>query len=211
MITKSIKEIVKSNKELIQIVKQNKDIETSWKIGVNGKMQAYNDNLRKEDYDYQPIKQGDYQELTAIADDEIFKFWNGYFISIYARVYSTKQNRFISPYLKDQHGYYQVDLYDNGNHKSERFSNLVAGLFDTDFENNRYFGEIIDWNDLHVHHVDKNKENNRADNLVILTSADHRLVHKALKTGMNLDTVAKIDAYIFIERERREHNDSNKK
>ena len=211
MITKSIKEIVKSNKELIQIVKQNKDIETSWKIGVNGKMQAYEkDNKRNADYDYQPIKQGDYQELESIANDEIFKFWNGYFVSNYARVYSTKQNRFISPYLKDQHGYYQIDLCNSGERKPERISNLVAGLFDTDFENNRYFGEIIDWNDLHVHHIDKNKANNRADNLVILTSVDHRLVHKALEAGMNLDTVAKIDAYIFIERERRERNDNKK-
>lgn len=199
-----------SNNEVISTIKNNKDTETTWIIGKRGSMEAYSKNsTRNTEYDYQPIKQGDYQELTAIAEDEIFKFWNGYFISNYARVYSTKQSRFIKPYLKDQRGYYQIDLYDNGKRKPEHFSNLVAGLFDTDFENNRYLGEIINWNDLQVHHIDKNKANNCADNLVILTSADHKLVHKALKSGMNLDTVEKIDAYIFIERERCDNIDSN--
>lgn len=199
-----------SNNEVIETIKNNKDTETTWIIGRRGNMEAYSKNsARNTKYDYQPIKQGDYAEIESIADDEIFKLWNSYFISNYGRIYSAKTNKFLSPYKQDKRGYYQVDICDNGESRSERLSNLVAGLFDTDFENNRYLGQIIKWDDLHVHHIDKNKANNRADNLVILTSADHKLIHKALKAGMNLDTVEKIDTYIFIKRERRDNIDSN--
>ena len=211
MNTKSITNIIKTNKEIMQAVKQNTDTDTTWTIGKRGNMEAYtSDNTRNTDYDYQPIKQGDYQTLTAIADDEIFKFWNGYFVSNHARVYSTKHNKFITPYIKEKKlGYYYIDLSNNNKTESTPLSNIVAGLFDADFENNRYFGEIIEWDNLEVHHIDKNKANNKADNLVILTSADHKLVHRALRKGTALNTIEAIDKLIFMDRERREYFDSD--
>ena len=91
--------------------------------------------------------------------------FKGYMISNYGRVYSIKRKKVLKPFYVNR--YLCVKLFNNGKSKKYRIHRLVAQAFLSN-ESNKPI----------VHHKDKNTKNNRADNLMWVTSDEHLLIHK---------------------------------
>lgn len=90
------------------------------------------------------------------------KGYPGYQISNQGRIWSTKSNRYLQPFLNNA-GYRVINIQAiNGKRKGELIHRLVALHF---VENpNRY---------TEVDHLDKDKENNNADNLRWCTRSEN--------------------------------------
>ena len=73
-----------------------------------------------------------------------------------------KEGKLLSP-GKSSDGYFFVDLYKNGIKKPIRINRLVYSTF---------VGDIPDR--LEVNHLDENRENNRVDNLNLMTSKENK-------------------------------------
>lgn len=67
-------------------------------------------------------------------------------------------------------GYSRVDIVQDGSRYSKLISRLVAAAFLLPPE------EI----DMQLHHIDGNKQNNNSDNLIWLTIAEHKKMHREL-------------------------------
>ena len=92
-----------------------------------------------------------------------------YKISNYGKVRSLKQNRdIILKNQKDKSGYSIVALCKDGKAKTRTVHQLVA----IHFINHKPNGHK-----LVVHHVDNDKDNNRSDNLKIITQRENLFTH----------------------------------
>ena len=98
------------------------------------------------------------------------KNYEGYEVSNFGEVKSLerfdsrghrRKEKLLSP-VKNSKGYLKVDLYKNGVRKNFKIHRLVYSAF---------VGEIPE--DMQVNHLDENKENNRVDNLNLMTSKEN--------------------------------------
>jgi len=96
---------------------------------------------------------------TGVRIDE----FPDYFIYDDGNVYSYKRKKFLKP-SDNGHGYYIVDLCNNGRRKSVRIHRLVALHFVANPENLPC-----------VDHIDRNKKNNNYTNLRWCTNAQNRM------------------------------------
>lgn len=98
---------------------------------------------------------------------EIFKDikgYPGYQISNLGRVWSTKSNRYLSPY-ENNSGYLMINIQAaNGKRKHELIHRLVALHFVDNPEGKP-----------EVDHIDRNRKNNNANNLRWLTKSENNL------------------------------------
>ena len=112
-------------------------------------------------------------------DDEVWKeidHTNGlYLISSKGRIKSLQGYEAIILKSFNNNGYCRADIVSEGKRQSKLVHRLVAAAF-------LPFPENID---MQLHHVDFNKCNNAADNLVWLTPAAHAALHKDHKEGDN--------------------------
>lgn len=89
--------------------------------------------------------------------------YSDYQISNLGRVWSTKSQRHLKPTEKEN-GYFMINLIaNNGKRKKEYIHRLVALAF---LENPNGYTE--------VHHIDKNRWNNTAENLEWVNRAEHQ-------------------------------------
>lgn len=91
-----------------------------------------------------------------------------YFVSSFGRVISfcdKKEPRFLKPW-KASNGYLCVSL--NKSPKNQYIHILVAQAF---------IEKPLNKEPLLIHHKDFNKQNNRAENLIYLTTAEHNKIH----------------------------------
>lgn len=112
-------------------------------------------------------------QITYLKGEEWKPFGN-YLVSNFGRVYSLLKKRMLNPYLiKSSHNYYyRVDLFNEGKLTRYRLHRLVALLFIPNLSEKD-----------EVHHIDCDTLNNRADNLMWVTSKEHRDIHRAIKRG----------------------------
>lgn len=102
---------------------------------------------------------------------KVCRDFTNYIISSYGRVFSLYQKRLLKPYLcpyKDRMDYLYVKLTKcKGQKESIRLHKLVAETFIDNPKHKKI-----------VHHIDCNALNNRADNLMWVTFAEHMELHK---------------------------------
>ena len=105
--------------------------------------------------------------------EEIWKDIKGYEdrykISNLGRLFNKKENRIVETFLKTPSGYYIYHISCNRKQKNLYIHKEVAKAFP------EICGEYKDG--LDAHHIDGNKTNNRADNLILLDRATHMWVH----------------------------------
>ena len=121
-------------------------------------------------------------EDSPIQDGEIFMPMYKtpeYEISNFGRVWSNKSRRFIKPQpftYKKKDGttatYYRVRLWIDGKAQYYYVSRLVAYSFHLKGSYAAYIAR-----DHQIHHIDRNPQNNRVDNLKRCTPAEHRKEH----------------------------------
>ena len=101
-----------------------------------------------------------------------------YIISSYGRVFSLYQERLLKPYVcpfKGKMDYLYVKLTKcKGQKESIRLHKLVAETFIDNPKHKKI-----------VHHIDCNALNNRADNLMWVTSEEHKELHRKRKKNKN--------------------------
>lgn len=99
---------------------------------------------------------------------EIPKYDGAYFISNFGRVLSLHNDtaHLLKP-IENKDGYYQVSLYRDGKHRTRLIHQLVAHAFLTQEKPNQN----------EVHHRDRQRHNNRADNLIFVSRAEHIMLH----------------------------------
>lgn len=113
--------------------------------------------------------------------DEEWKEYAGsyglYWVSNKGRVLSlhNKEPRILKPYYWN--GYSHVDFYG----KNKRIHRLVAQLFIPNPENK-----------AEVHHKDRNRHNNNADNLQWVSKAEHDEIHRQIRKEQQNDRKEKI-------------------
>lgn len=94
--------------------------------------------------------------------------YENYYISSYGRVYSKYHNKLLKPYKcgRQNNQYYTVKLKKGSTFKNERVNVLVAKAFIPNPENKQI-----------VHHKNRDKLNNNADNLQWVTFKEHIQIH----------------------------------
>lgn len=120
-----------------------------------------------------------------LYDDEewkVIKEFPKYSVSNYGRIKSRvkKKEKILQPNIIGRYEY--VKLYKKGEHgnikKLLRVNRIVAEYFCDNFSA-----------DKQVHHKDLNSRNNRADNLVCLTRAEHEEIHRQIRNTENKKNV----------------------
>lgn len=103
---------------------------------------------------------------------EDWKPFGNYLVSSFGRVYSLYRNKMLRPILKKSESkyYYSVTLSVDGVLTRYRLHRLIAMLFIPNPEQK-----------AEVHHKDCNSLNNRADNLMWVTSKEHNEIHRKLR------------------------------
>ena len=98
-----------------------------------------------------------------------------YYVSNYGRVLSVNKNskHILQQTADNAANYLWITTSVDGKEKNHRVYRLVAEHF-------LYKPEGINEDDLLVHHIDGNKWNNNADNLIYLTSKQHGKAHTIL-------------------------------
>lgn len=94
-----------------------------------------------------------------------------YSVSSYGRIRNDKRNKILKQRRDKEDGYLYVNLYDGKKHKNFNVHRIVAIAF------------CIKRNsveDVHVHHIDSNKDNNKINNLVWVTIEEHLKIHDCL-------------------------------
>lgn len=204
-----IQEIREQNKFALRFIERRYG-DVLWTITNDGCFQY---NYRNSNGELKPLQNkiwtpiectGTIKPVEPIAEDEQFYYFMGYFISNYARCYSTRNYRFITPTTTGviKKGYEKYILTQNYIRKHYKVSNLIGGIFDRGVLNR--YGCLVDLEDTeqyNVHHIDLDSKNNKADNLIILTDSDHMKVHKMIKQGMDLSSSYLIDKFLKQERE----------
>lgn len=112
--------------------------------------------------------------------DEVWKDIKGfegiYQISNMGRIISLKSG---TPYIlsnKNSKGdYLSVILSHNNNKRYVRIHKLVYEAF---------IGEIPNYLKYNIHHIDHNKQNNRYDNLILLSVKEHHLIHSTINPNI---------------------------
>lgn len=125
----------------------------------------------------------------------------GYKVSMYGEVYSDYKKELLSTHTNEK-GYYYVGLWKSGKTYCKRLNRLVANAFIPNPEN---YPE--------VNHLDGDKSNNRADNLVWSTHADN-MIHayenglrsspayrkvRIVETGEIFNSIAACARYLKVE------------
>lgn len=95
---------------------------------------------------------------------------NIYWISDKGRVksYASYEAKILKPYINN--GYERVDIYQDGSRSTKSVNRLVAAAF---LLPPKYI-------DMQLHHKNRNRADNRKENLVWLTAAEHREIHRKL-------------------------------
>lgn len=95
---------------------------------------------------------------------------NVYWISDKGRVKSYASYEAIILKPNKRNGYERVDIYQDGSRSTKQVSRLVAAAF------------LLPPNDIdmQLHHKNRNRAGNRKENLVWLTAAEHREIHRKL-------------------------------
>ena len=103
-------------------------------------------------------------------------FGGSYLVSDNGRVFSLHTNKLLNPILHKGNSlyYYHIKICDSGKSKIYLLHRLIALVF---CENTNPAERI------EVHHINADPLDNRASNLVWLTPAEHRELHRALKGG----------------------------
>ncbi|WP_044974799.1 HNH endonuclease [Ruminococcus sp. HUN007] len=118
---------------------------------------------------------------------------NSYYFSDQGGVYNQDNDKFLKPQLNfDKNGkpdYSTIQLCYNGKSQKKDIHSIIAELFCK-----KYL--YADKPKLLVHHINHNKADNRAVNLIWLTHKQHRLVHNA--PPEEVDTKDKIKTYLDI-------------
>lgn len=123
--------------------------------------------------------------------EEIWKdikgFENIYRVSNYGRLSSNKRGGWrVLSNTNSKGDYLSVVLRGKDNAKSARIHRLVYEAF---------IGEIPKGQKFHIHHIDGDKQNNRADNLKLITSKEHHFIH--IKNDKSiLDGMIKYNKYV---------------
>ena len=116
-----------------------------------------------------------YNSLDGEEWKEIEGFNGLYFVSNYGRVLSLKNDgyKLMKPFVCGD-GYLYLDLRKDNKDITSRVHRLVAKAFIDNPDNKPI-----------VHHKDRNRQNNVADNLVFVNSEEHRIEHKELNKANN--------------------------
>ena len=114
------------------------------------------------------------ESLSGEIWKEIEGLDSRYFISNYGRVLSLCCNgyKLLKPFICSD-GYLYVDLRHNNEDIKSRVHRLVAEAFIPNIENKPI-----------VHHIDCNKLNNKATNLLFLTYEEHNKIHRDNKRNI---------------------------
>lgn len=126
----------------------------------------------------------DIQQLNAITmPGEVWKQipdYN-YLISNLGRVYGLDKNQLEKGYTI-RSGYNYATLYKGGKRKRFRVSHLVAEAFCKNYEPGK-----------HIHHINRNRGDDRAVNLLPCTPGEHRAIHALYNILFaNLDILAEL-------------------
>lgn len=101
------------------------------------------------------------------------KGYEDYFISNHGRILSLKLGgyKLLQPFIIDG-GYLGIDLRQSGTRHIYRVHRLVAEAFLDNPDNKRF-----------CHHKDRDRKNNRADNLLWVSQEEHDKIHKELEAA----------------------------
>lgn len=103
-------------------------------------------------------------------------------------IYAMRQQK-ILPGARDSIGYRHVRLIKNGKD---------AKLFKIHYLVAVHFLGYKQMKNVDIHHIDQNKQNNCADNLIILTRKQHRILHgKLLREKRNAKRIEKYNQIEF--------------
>lgn len=125
-----------------------------------------------EDYHIDEIENVQNEQWKPVDDTD-----NKYWISNQGRIKSFNKGfkaRLLKPY-KNQGGYERIDLIIKGRRQTKLIARLVAAAF----------LPLPHKLDMQLHHIDFNKNNNSANNLEWLTSAEHVKKHNQRRSISN--------------------------
>lgn len=109
--------------------------------------------------------------LQALEHGEIMLpcGYGKYYVSNYGRVWNGRTGHFLKPEIT-HHNYLRVHMSINGVRVNKYVHKLVADIF-----------TIKPRGSTEIHHIDGDKHNNRASNLMSVTRQQHRALHKDMK------------------------------
>lgn len=120
-------------------------------------------------------------EIDGIQYKRTWKHWqDGYFASDYGDICGRKQGVIIDPYPLKKTGKEKTEdemyLYFNFHGDDKEVHQVIAELFCEKPEG-------YNPNDYLVHHINKDRHDNRAVNLIHLTKSEHGIIHGAINRG----------------------------
>ena len=161
-----------------KLVKSFKDDNGHWNIEKKSLLEylAENKGFALHDFDdfdemFKPITSN--KLPYEIFDNSRYEFKCQYLISNYGRVYSYAKNIFLQPDIKN--GYYYINLEPNDNNEEKDEHNYIHRIVAYFFCPNSKYKK-------YVHHIDLNKLNNHYKNLIWVTDAEHKELHKLYST-----------------------------
>ena len=144
--------------------------------------------IKVMDPDILPDEELEKRGIEKVAEDEIFKHiytsqasQMRYYVSNYGRIATQAAGNRRIRFLKtnpDKNGYMMVTL---SGYQNQYVNRLVADAFVP----NEYEDENVD--DKEAHHINRDRADNRAVNLIWLKDADHDLLHKIDMISLYLD------------------------
>lgn len=120
-------------------------------------------------------------EINGIQYKRTWKHWqDGYFASDYGDIYGRKQGLFLDAY----------PMKKTGKEKTEDEMYLYFDFHGDDKEVHKVIAELFcerpegyNPNDYLVHHINKNRHDNRVNNLIFLTKSEHGIIHGVINRG----------------------------
>ena len=109
-----------------------------------------------------------FENNLITTENEILKAipgFPGYLASNQGRVYSLKNNRFLTIEHRAKYDYIYLSV--NGKSRGRRLNRIVALAFCPKTEEQ-----------IEAHHKDRNRRNNRANNLMWVTPHQHKSIHR---------------------------------
>ena len=135
-------------------------------------------------------------KLQAVTGEHWENLMATYFISDTGKVYSATRNKLITPALNERDGYLTFVISYQGKHHTFYVHRVVNLLFNNDIGYNPIDIYLGVYGTYATHHIDGDKTNNKANNLIWIKQGTHATLHAMLNRGeikqSDINTIGKL-------------------